>query len=157
MLRGTARRPLKLCISISSSRLSSKMAQPPRKTAISPSTFNDYNSQLQIAVLKATKNAAALPGDITFYTSMDKSLSQEVDATSNRTLSVMNDLLNLVSEKAAVERRKRPRLEGMEDVQDNFRSLVDIMDQLLERTVCDRLFALFSTFSRDSQCIGYAS
>ena len=62
------------------------MADAARKSAISPLSFNEYNSQLQIAVLKATKNAAALPGDITFYTSMDKSLSQDVDATPNRTL-----------------------------------------------------------------------
>ncbi|KAH8077042.1 hypothetical protein BXZ70DRAFT_1013066 [Cristinia sonorae] len=114
------------------------MADIPRKSSvISPTSFNDYNSQLQIAVLKATKNAAALPADTAFYASLDKELSQELDASSSRVLSLTNKLLRLVetADSGAARGRKRARLESVEDVQDRFRSLVvDSLDLLLERT-----------------------
>ncbi|TCD63167.1 exosome nuclease subunit [Steccherinum ochraceum] len=112
------------------------MAEAARKGAISPLSFNEYNSQLQIAVLKATKNAAALPGDVNFYTSMNKDLAQEVNSCSSRVLDLTNKLLNLTAsaETGSRKGKKRARLESVEDVQDNFRStVVDAMDQLLER------------------------
>lgn len=114
------------------------MAEAAHKGAISPLAFDEYNSQLQIAILKATKNAAALPGDIAFYTSMAKELAQEVETCSSRVLNLTTRLLDLVAtgETGAAKGKRRARLESIEDVQDSFRSIVvDAMDQLLERTV----------------------
>lgn len=139
-----ARTHLNSCISTAFLSLS-RMADPARLGAISPLSFADYNSQLQIAVLKATKNAAVLPADIGFYTSMGKDLAHEVNATSARILTLTNRLLDLVvtGETGSAKGKKRARLECEEDVQDSFRStVVDAMDQLLERTVCDAIVLL---------------
>lgn len=115
------------------------MTSSSSKSAVIALTFDNYNSQLQLAILKATKNAAALPGDVGFYTSMDKNLAQEVDACSTRVLALTNKMLTLVAtgETSTAKSRKRTRrLENVEDVVDNFRStVIDSMDQLLERAV----------------------
>ena len=104
-------------------------------------SFNDYNTQLQTAALKATKNAALLPADLNFYRSLDRGvLAKEVDASSNKVLSLANRLLDLVSTGENATRTKgKTRLRDDDDVTDNFRSLVvDAMDQLLERAVSNR-------------------
>lgn len=99
--------------------------------------FEDYNSQLQASVLKATRNAAYLPHDLNFYRSMDKGLAKEVDTCSSRVLTLANRLLDLAStgDSSASKAKERAVL-AYDDITDNFRSsVVDSMDKLLERAV----------------------
>ena len=107
--------------------------------ALSPVSFDEFNSQLQVAALKTTRNAVALPSDMGFHRSMDSGFSKDLDAFSSRILALTNNLLELVATADAtrsVKGKGKSRLESQDDVVDNFHSfVVDSMDQLLERTV----------------------
>ncbi|KAJ3559317.1 hypothetical protein NM688_g420 [Phlebia brevispora] len=112
------------------------MAESSKQALLSSSGFDEYNTELQTAALKATRNAAFLPSDLNFYRSLDRGLAKEVDTSSSRVLSLANRLLYLVStgQNTSSRVKGKARLEDDDDVTDNFRSLVvDSMDQLLER------------------------
>lgn len=122
----------------------STMAQSSKQALLSAESFEAYNTQLQTAALKATRNAAVLPPDLTFYRSLDRGLAKEVDASSSRVLSLANRLLGLVStgNVAAARGKGKERLQDDDDVTDGFKSLVvDAMDQLMERAVSDSTYA----------------
>ncbi|KAH9933267.1 ribonuclease H-like domain-containing protein [Amylocystis lapponica] len=113
------------------------MAQSSTPAELSPAGFNEYNTALQGAALKATKHAAAIPSDIAFHRSVDRRVAREADAAAARVLALANRLLTLVSTADVTEsarRKGKARLEGPDDVVDSFHALVvDSMDQLLER------------------------
>lgn len=113
------------------------MATPHSK--VSSGSFDEFNSSLQGAALKATRHALSLPADLAFHRSMDSELAQNLDAFSARVLSVTNDLLTLVSTADSTQSTRgkgKLKLESQDDVVDNFQSLVvDAMDLLLERAV----------------------
>lgn len=101
--------------------------------------FNDYNAGLQAAALKATKHSAGLPSDVAFYKSIDKDFANNLDACSDRALSLVNRLLSLASTADSSRSGKgkgKARLEDQDDLVDRFEStIVESMDQLLERAV----------------------
>ncbi|KAH9829634.1 uncharacterized protein C8Q71DRAFT_717962 [Rhodofomes roseus] len=107
------------------------------RAAPTPASFNDYNTALQTAALKATKHAAQLPADIPFHRSVDRAFAKDIDTASARVLALANRLLALAAttdSSAAAKRKGKARLESEEDVVDNFHAVVvDSMDQLLER------------------------
>ncbi|CAL1713393.1 unnamed protein product [Somion occarium] len=108
-----------------------------RSSPLSQPGFDDYNTQLQAAALKATRLSAALPSDLAFYRSVDKALARDVDSCKSKVLSLTNKLLQLASSGTGSDgrARKRPRLENEDDVVDDFHgTIVDLMDQMLERT-----------------------
>ncbi|KAH9922677.1 uncharacterized protein B0H18DRAFT_1017430 [Fomitopsis serialis] len=114
------------------------MAEPSTSTAaLTPASFNDYNTALQTAALKATKHSAQLPADIPFHRSVDRGFAKDLDAASARVLALTNRLLALVSttdSSAAAKRKGKARLESEDDVVDSFHAMVvDPVDQLLER------------------------
>lgn len=114
------------------------MAESSKQALLSPAGFEEYNAQLQTAVLKATRNAVGLTADLSFYRSLDRGLAKEADKSSSRVLSLANRLLDFASKGSNSTSRSKgkARLEDDDDVTDNFRSLVvDTMDQLLERAV----------------------
>ncbi|KAJ7265982.1 hypothetical protein B0H12DRAFT_179215 [Mycena haematopus] len=102
------------------------------------SSFCAFNSNVQTAALNATRSAAGLPADIPFHRSMDPDLAEDLDAFSSRVLSLTNNILSLVvtADTSQSGRRKgKAKLQTQDDVVDDFHSLVvDVMDQLLERT-----------------------
>lgn len=104
----------------------------------SSSSFDEHNSKLQASALKATRNAAVLPADINFYRSIDTGLARDIDAISSRVLNLTNKILEFSSstDKKAAKGKGKARLVDQDDVVDNFHSMVvDVMDQLFERTV----------------------
>ncbi|KAJ7123058.1 ribonuclease H-like domain-containing protein [Mycena epipterygia] len=107
-------------------------------SALSSSSFPEFNSKVQTAALNATRSAAGLPADISFHRSIDSELAEDLDAFSSRVLSLTNNLLALVAtaDPSQSNRRKgKAKLQTQDDVVDDFHSLVvDSMDQLLERT-----------------------
>ena len=113
------------------------MAESSKQALLSSEGFEEYNTKLQTAALKATRNAALLPADLNFYRSLDRGLAKEVDTSSSRVVSLANRILHLVSTGQNTSKSKgKARLENDDDVTDSFRSLVvDAMDQLLERAV----------------------
>lgn len=108
-----------------------------RPPELTQELFNTYNTELQGAALKATRNAVFLPADLAFYRSLDRGIAKDLDASSSRVLSLANRLIDLVStaDNAKSKSKGKARLEH-DDIADNFRSsVVDSMDQLLERAV----------------------
>ncbi|KXN88537.1 Exosome complex exonuclease rrp6 [Leucoagaricus sp. SymC.cos] len=114
---------------------------------LSSSSFNDYHSKLQTTALKATRTAAALPSDINFYRSLDNAVAQNIDNISSRALALTNRLLEFSVSVGGISggeekvrgkgkgKGKTRLLEDKDDVVDDFHSLVvDVMDQLFERT-----------------------
>ncbi len=101
--------------------------------------FDTYNARLQVSALNATRMAAGIPSDVAFHRSMDSDFAHELDAFTDRVLSVTNRLLILVStvdQSRTSKGKGKARLGSQDDVVDNFYSLVvDATDQLLERTV----------------------
>ncbi|GJE91818.1 Exosome complex exonuclease rrp6 [Phanerochaete sordida] len=111
------------------------MAQSSRPPELGQELFDTFNTELQGSALKATRNAVFLPQDLGFYRSLDRGIAKEVDACSSRVLSLTNRLLDLVStgDSSSSRSKGKARLEH-DDLTDNFRSsVVDAMDQLLER------------------------
>lgn len=110
---------------------------------VSSALFDEYNQKLQQAVLKATRHAAYMPSDVSFHRSMDAGLSKDLDEFSAGLLSLTNRLLSLASTADATTSSRdkaKAKLKTQDDVVDNFQpTVVDCMDQLLERTVsiCD--------------------
>ncbi|KAF8211725.1 hypothetical protein K438DRAFT_1807803 [Mycena galopus ATCC 62051] len=107
-------------------------------STLSSASFSDFNSNVQTAALNATRSAAGLPADIPFHRSMDPDLAEDLDAFSSRVLSLTNNILSLVAtaDPSQSGRRKgKAKLQTQDDVVDDFHSLVvDVMDQMLERT-----------------------
>ena len=106
-------------------------------TPLAFTSFDSYNAKIQASALAATRKAAGLPTDLAFHRSMDRELSESLDAFSQRVLNMANRLLALASTVDQGSKGKgKAKLENQDDVVDNFHSLVvDSVDQLLERTV----------------------
>lgn len=110
------------------------------KAQLSPDAFDEYNTALQAAALKAVKSSVAnVPTDLSFHRTVNPGYAKDLDACSARVLSITNKLLSLVATAnvtPAARGKGKARLENQDDVVDNFHSLVvDAMDQMLERAV----------------------
>ncbi|KAK0185739.1 ribonuclease H-like domain-containing protein [Armillaria mellea] len=83
--------------------------------------FEELNTNIPRAALKATRNAALLPPDIAFHKSMDPAFAKDLDAFSSKVLFLTNQLLELAATIDSSGKGKGKTL------------IVDRMDQLLER------------------------
>lgn len=115
----------------------------PSQSPLTKSEFDAYYAQLQASALKATKHAAALPTDLAFHRSVDSDLASDLEACSNKVVSITNMLLNLTSTVGSSKSAKgkgKARVRDEDDLIDRFGSLiVEPMDQLFERAVCSIL------------------
>ncbi|KAG8214704.1 hypothetical protein J3R82DRAFT_9789 [Butyriboletus roseoflavus] len=96
---------------------------------IDTNTFTTYSDALQAAALTTTRLAAtSLPADLSFHRSIDLALASDVDAFSNRVLSLASKLIFIASGKTS-------RIREEEDVVDEFiHNIVDPMEGMLEST-----------------------
>lgn len=96
---------------------------------IDTDTFATYSDALQAAALTTTRLAAtSLPADLFFHRSIDLALARDVDAFSNRVLTLASKLVGVSSGKTS-------RIREEEDVVDEFvRNIVDPMEGMLEST-----------------------
>jgi hypothetical protein len=114
-------------------------AMPNDETSMS-ANFDDLNTTLQTLALKSTRNAAALPTDLAFHRTLDRDFGRDMDACSAKIMSLANDLLAFIdsgdASRSGGRKGKERRVEGQDDVVDDFRGIVvDAIDRLLERTV----------------------
>ena len=113
------------------------------QTPLTRSEFDSYYAQLQASALKTTKHAASLPADLAFHRSVDSDLARDLEACSNKAISITNMLLNLASTVGSSKSAKgkgKARVRDEDDFLDRFASLiVEPMDQLFERAVCSTL------------------
>ncbi|KAH9042099.1 ribonuclease H-like domain-containing protein [Lactarius pseudohatsudake] len=107
------------------------------QSPLTRSEFDNYHTQLQASALKATKHAASLPTDLAFHRSVDSDLARDLEACSNKVISITNTLLNLAStlgSSKSVKGKGKARVRDEDDFLDRFESLiVEPMDQLFER------------------------
>ena len=112
----------------------------------SPSTsFDAYQVSIQSAAVSATKCSMELPKDIAYHRSLDRKFGKRLDECSDRILAITSRLLEYAESGDDAEGtsnvgigkgKGKRRLESEEDIVDGFHSLiVDVIDQLLERTV----------------------
>lgn len=110
----------------------------------SPSTSYDaYQIALQSAAVSSIKASMSLPKDISYHRSLDRNFGKRLDACSDRILTLTSRLLDYAEASNDIEGsstwrkdKGKRRLETEEDVVDDFHSrVVDVLDQLLERTV----------------------
>lgn len=101
---------------------------------INSNSFDEFNTNVQAAALKATKSAVQIPSDVAWHRSMDSEFAKDLDEFSTRVLTLTNKLLTLAS--TGDPHGRSTRLESRDDVLDGFESLVvDSVDHLLERAV----------------------
>ncbi|KAG6819666.1 hypothetical protein H0H93_009746 [Arthromyces matolae] len=113
------------------------MANDPSSSTLTSTSFDAFNSQLQVNALKATRNGLALPSDVAFHRSMDAEFTKDLDNLSSRVLSLANKVIALAAtaNTTSSKTKGKARLENADDAVDNFHALVvDSMDQLMERT-----------------------
>ncbi len=106
--------------------------------------FEELNTNIPRAALKATRNAALLPPDIAFHKSMDPAFAKDLDAFSSKVLFLTNQLLELAATIDSSGKGKG-KVRSEDDVLDSFETLiVDRIDQLLERVVSSHYVLLWS-------------
>jgi exosome complex exonuclease RRP6 len=122
------------------------------QTPLTKSEFDRYYVQLQTSALKVTKHAAGLPADLSFHRSVDSDLAKELEACSDKVVSITNMLLFLTSTVGSSKSAKgkgKAHLRDEDDFLDRFGGLiVEPMEHLLERAVrsVPRPFALLSPY-----------
>ncbi|OQO05150.1 hypothetical protein B0A48_08170 [Cryoendolithus antarcticus] len=93
--------------------------------------FPTLHSTLTSALLDTTRSAVALAAeDLSFHRTIDASLASALNAQNARLLSLTNRLLGSATAHAD---HVRPTLRDMDDVENNWAQVVDVVDSLLER------------------------
>ena len=100
-----------------------------------PSEFGELQSSIQSALVATTRNASQLASeDLPFHRSVDSQLGTNLDRQNARLLSLAERLLGSATTGAeSVRPSGAPSLKEIEDVEGNWRAVVDVVDSLLER------------------------
>ena len=95
--------------------------------------FSTFQSTLQSALVSTTRSASTLSNqDLPFHRSLSSQLASQLDKQNGRLLGLASGLL--ASATSAEETvRAAPSLKDIEDIDGNWRAVVDVVDSLLER------------------------
>lgn len=94
--------------------------------------FDEYQKRVTTALVNTTRTAGQIAaGDLSFHRASSSAVSRAVDAQSMRLLQLTNKLLKVVKRPSA----SKPvlKLHSQESVEDNWRGIVDVIDDLLEK------------------------
>jgi exosome complex exonuclease RRP6 len=95
----------------------------------------DYKSlqdQIQAALISTTRTAGQISSeDLGFQRSLNPELGPSLDEQSARLLALSGLLLKSAT---SISELSAPILENTEDVENNWRNVVDVLDSLLEKT-----------------------
>ncbi|KAI2365229.1 exosome nuclease subunit [Ophidiomyces ophidiicola] len=93
--------------------------------------YSPFQEKLTAALVQATKTTSQLlADDITFQRSINRDLSDSLDEQSSRFLTLTNTILRFATSSSDLN---APTLEDEENVDENWRSVVDVIDELLEK------------------------
>lgn len=93
--------------------------------------FKPLQDQIQAALLSATRTTSQISSeDLNFQRSLDPSLGTALDEQSARLLALSNSLLKSA---ASISELEAPILEDVEDIDNSWRGVVDVVDSLLEK------------------------
>jgi exosome complex exonuclease RRP6 len=94
-------------------------------------SFKSLQDQIQDALLSATRTAGQISsGDLNFQRSLNPSLGTALDEQSARLLALSSSLLKSA---ASISELEAPVLQDIEDVDNSWRGVVDVVDSLLEK------------------------
>ena len=95
------------------------------------SDFTSYQDRVTSALVNATKTTAQISAeDLTFYRSFDPKLSSSLDQQGERLLGLSNSILKVATSGSDL---KPPVLEDEDSVEENWKGVVDVVDELLEK------------------------
>src|ERR1700733_8160056 len=93
--------------------------------------FKSFQEKVQRSLVNVTKTAGQLSAeDLSFHRSSSGKLSKSLDAQNARLLQLTNKLLKAATKDTQIA---PPKLRNQEEVEDKWRSTVDVIDDLLEK------------------------
>jgi exosome complex exonuclease RRP6 len=94
--------------------------------------FKSFQEKVQRSLVNVTKTAGQLSAeDLSFHRSSSGKLSKSLDAQNARLLQLTNKLLKAATKDTQIA---PPKLRNQEEVEDKWRSTVDVIDDLLEKS-----------------------
>lgn len=94
--------------------------------------FNELQASIQVALVASTKTVGRISSeDLGFQRSLNPEICSALDKQSARLLELSNKILK---SSASIRELKAPRLEDVDDVENRWNGVVDIVDSLLEKT-----------------------
>lgn len=94
--------------------------------------FKSLQDQIQAALLSTTRVSGQISSeDLAFQRSLDSRVGTSIDEQTERLLDLANGLLKSA---ASISSLRAPVLDDAEDVDNNWRGIVDVIDSLLEKT-----------------------
>jgi exosome complex exonuclease RRP6 len=97
------------------------------------SNFKPFQERVTSSLLEVTRTAGQISADdLSFHRSSNGSLSKTLDAQNSRLLQLTQKLLKAAT--TAGSNISPPKMQDVEEVEDNWRGLIDVVDDLLERT-----------------------
>jgi exosome complex exonuclease RRP6 len=96
-----------------------------------PQDFNSLQDQIQAALIAATRTVGRISSeDLSFQRSLDAAVGASLDEQSARLLALASSLLKST---ASISELRAPVLQDVEDVDNNWQGVVDVVDSLLEK------------------------
>ena len=96
-----------------------------------PQDLKSLQDQIQDALIFATRTANQIASeDLGFQRSLDSTVGAALDKQAVRLLGLSNSLLKSA---ASISELQTPSLEDVEDVDNNWQAVVDVVDSLLEK------------------------
>ena len=93
--------------------------------------FKSVQERIQAALVKATRTANQIASeDLGFQRTLDRSIGEQLDGASSRLLHLSNVLLETTGKPRGLT---APSLDDVDDIDLRWRSIVDIVDSLLEK------------------------
>lgn len=98
----------------------------------SANEFTSFHDQVTSKLVQTTRAVGRLSSeDLKFHRSSNRDVAESLDEQSARLLSLTSSLLKVVTVGTDV---KAPVLHNEESIEDNWRGLVDVIDNMLEKT-----------------------
>jgi exosome complex exonuclease RRP6 len=96
-----------------------------------PQDLKSFQDPIQAALISTTRISGQISSeDLGFQRSLNPEVSTTLDEQSSRLLALSSALLNSAT---SISKLKAPVLEEAEDVDNNWRNVVDVLDSLLEK------------------------
>ena len=94
--------------------------------------FNEIKDNITAALVKTTKAVAAVAAeDLSFQRSLNPTITEVLATQQARLLNISQSLINIATSRTGVD---APRLKDADGIESEWSSLVDVFDNLLERT-----------------------
>jgi exosome complex exonuclease RRP6 len=94
--------------------------------------FKSLQDQIQAALISTTRTTGQISSeDLAFQRSLNPEVGTALDEQSERLLSLATALLKSA---ASISQLRAPALEEADDVENNWRGIVDVVDSLLEKS-----------------------